>query len=199
MEITLNNPGIYNVDVAYLKHLHDDVDSEVYYAPDKYDTKPFLGIIVGIGNYTYFIPFSSSKVRHLKWKNVAPDHYLIYEIVNKNILSRNAVCKPHKGDLVLHILAALDIKKMIPVPNGLYNKVDFNSVSDRAYKSLLEKEYRFCLSIQDGIVERVRRMYTEQKSTGTVPRFYCNFSKLEKACDEYKEMQSESIQDDFDE
>lgn len=135
------------MDVAYLKHLHDDVDSEVYYPTDKYDTKHFLGILVGIENYTYFIPFSSSKVRHLKWKNVASDHYLIYEIVNKNILSRNAVCKPHKGDLVFHILAVLDIKKMIPVPNGLYNKIDFSSVSDSAYKSLREKEYRFCLSI----------------------------------------------------
>lgn len=119
MKIKINELGIYNINVNYLKYLHDNIDSEVYYAPDKYDKKPFLGIIIGIESYSYFLPFSSSKQRHLKWKNVAPEHFLIYEIVNKNTLAKKAVYKPYKDDLVLHILAALDIKKMIPVPDGL--------------------------------------------------------------------------------
>ncbi len=186
MDIRFEELGIYNIDVPYLKYLHDQIDSEVYYAPEKYDTKPFLGLVVGIGEYTYFIPFSSSKPRHLKWKNVALDHYLIYEIVDKNSLSAMAVCKPYDGDNVQHILAALDMKKMIPVPSGLYSKVEFNQISDAVYKTLLEKEYRFCVDIQDGIIERVTKIYKDQKLSGKVHKYYCNFAALEKACKEYK-------------
>lgn len=187
MDIVLNNLGIYNVDVDYLRYLHDNADNEVYYSPLDYNTKPFLGIIVGVGKYTYFIPFSSSKVRHLKWKNVSAEHYLIYEVVDQKVLSKEAICKPYSGNLVLHILAVLDIKKMIPVPDGLYKNVDFSAVENLSYKNLLVKEYKFCLRVQSGIVERVKKIYTEQKDTGIVHKFYCNFSKLEEACDTYNE------------
>ncbi len=185
MQAEFNKLGIYNIDVSYLKYLHDDIDSEVYYAPSRYETKPFLGIVVGIGSYTYFIPFSSSKPKHLKWRNVARDHYLIYEIIKKDAVSPRAVCKPIDGEMVRHIIAVLDIKKMIPVPTGCYSKVDFSKISNASYKAILEKEYRFCRHIQDGILKRVSRIYSEQKETGIVQNFYCNFVALEAACDEY--------------
>lgn len=186
MKAEFNELGIYNIYVPYLKHLHDDIDSEVYYAPSKYETKPFLGIVVGIGGYTYFIPFSSSKPKHLKWKNVAADHYLIYEIVKKGSLSPKAVCKPHNDEMVKHIIAVLDMKKMIPVPAGCYSKIDFSKVADTTYKTILEKEYRFCQGIQDGILQKVSQIYSEQKESGQIRKFYCNFTALEGACDKYK-------------
>lgn len=195
MNITFDKLGIYNVDVDYLKHLHDDIDSEVYYAAEKYGTKPFLGLIIGIGSYTYFIPFTSSKAKHLKWKNIAPDHYLIYEIVDPKTLSSKAICKPDKDGLVKHIIAALDIKKMVPVPMGLYERVDFSTIKDIAYRNILEKEYRFCQGIQDGIIERVNKMYSGQKSTGAVYKFHCNFTALEAACDNYAVNKSENKDD----
>lgn len=93
-------------------HLYDDIDSEVYYAPSKYEAKPFLGIVVGIGTYTY--------------------------------------------------------------------------VADTTYKIILEKEYRFCQGIQDGILQKVSQIYSEQKESGQIHRFYCDFTALEGACDKYK-------------
>lgn len=45
--------GFYTVDPDYLEYLNK-VDSEVYY-------NPFIGAIVGIENYNYFIPVSSAK------------------------------------------------------------------------------------------------------------------------------------------
>lgn len=185
MDIKFDNLAIYHVDVRYLKYLHDNIDSEVYYSEENYTTKPFLGLVIGIGTYTYFIPFSSSKSRHKKWKNVAPDHYLVYEIVEKGVLSSRAICKPYDDKHVIHIIAALDIKKMIPVPQGYFDKVDFRIISDEIYKAVLEKEYRFCQKIQDGIIERVKNIYEEQLQTGVVHKYFCNFSKLEKACDDY--------------
>ena len=176
--------GFYHVNTAYLKYLHDEIDTEVYYSEVKnYERKPFLGVIVNIEDYQYFIPLTSRKTKHLKWKNVGNTHYLIYETVDKKELRRGDIFKPvPDSDTVLKLLSALDIKKMIPVPADCYEKVDFNAETDLRYKALLEKEYFFCQSVQDGILEKALKIYHEQKESGVVHKMYCNFSKLEEAC-----------------
>ena len=85
----------------------------------------------------------------------------------------------------LKIFAALDLKKMIPVREAQYTRIDFSALHDRKYADLLEKEYRFCQKIQDGILTKVTQIYREQKETGKVHPMYCDFAKLEIACDEY--------------
>lgn len=186
MKIEYKDFGLYIIDVNYLKHLHDDIDEEVRFDANKaYDRKPFLGIIVVIDKYTYFIPLTSCKPKHAKWKNVDKTYYLIYEVIDKSNLRKFDVYKPYSDTQVLKIMAALDIKKMIPVPNGLYTRIDFSKVTDAKYRSLLLKEYRFCQKIQDGIIEKAKAIYENQKSTGKVFPLFCNFSKLEAACDSY--------------
>lgn len=56
-------------------------------------------------------------------------------------------------DNVKHILSVIDIKKMIPIVDGLYSRVninDDNSDTDeiRKYKDLLNKEYVFAKKTQ---------------------------------------------------
>ena len=87
--------------------------------------------------------------------------------------------------IALKIFAALDLKKMIPVPGGQYNSIDFSSLEDKKYADLLIKEYRFCKKIQSGILSKVTQIYREQKETGKVFPLYCNFTKLESACTQY--------------
>jgi len=54
--------GFYTVNPDYLEYLNQ-IDSEVYYNPSyRNSIKPFVGIIVGIENYNYFIPISSAKL-----------------------------------------------------------------------------------------------------------------------------------------
>lgn len=186
MKITFENLGLYNVDANYLRYLKN-IDSEVQFTEDKdYTQKPFLGIIVVIDSYSYFIPLTSGKPRHAKWKNVGPAHYLIYEQVKKTALRKKDIFKSISDTDALKIYAALEIKKMIPVKDGLFQKIVFSSLSDKKYADLLEKEYRFCQKVQDGILSKVRQIYTEQKETGKVYPMYCNFSRLETACDTYK-------------
>lgn len=186
MNIQYENFGFYVIDVEYLKFLHDNIDSEVRYDEFKsYDRKPFLGIVVIIDKYTYFIPLTSSKEKHSRWKNVDNTHYLVYEIIDNESKRRNDVVKFYSDKQVLKILSALEIKKMIPVPNGYYKRIDFSDIADEKYRSLLLKEYAFCKKIQDGILEKARKIYQEQKSTGKVYPYYCDFGKLEAACDDY--------------
>ncbi len=185
MDITIAKLGFYNVNADYLRYLKS-IDSEVQFTEEKdYTQKPFLGIIVVIGTYSYFIPLTSGKHRHTKWKNVGSAHYLIYEQVPKTELRRKDISKSISEGEALKIFAALEIKKMIPVKSGLYHRIDFGALSDRKYADLLEKEYRFCQKNQDGILSRVSQIYTEQKQTGKVYPMYCNFAKLEQDCDTY--------------
>lgn len=190
MNVSFENFGLYNVDTDYLRYLNG-VEPEVQFSDDKdYEQKPFLGIVLLIDDYSYFIPLTSGKRKHVKWKNVGPAHYLVYEQVEKSELRRNDIFKPISDSEALKIFAALDIKKMIPVKTGLYSRIDFSSLADRKYADLLEKEYRFCQKIQDGILAKTKQIYTEQKQSGVIHPIYCDFAKLESACDTY------SVRDD---
>lgn len=186
MNVKFKDFGLYNVDVEYLRYLNQ-VDSEVQFSEQKaYEQKPFLGIIVLIGTYTYFVPLTSGKQKHTKWKNVGQAHYLIYEQVDKQELCKKDIFKSISDTEVLKIFAALDLKKMIPVKEGCYSRINFALLEDRRYADLLEKEYRFCMKIQDGILTKANQIYTQQKETGIVYPLYCSFAKLEAACDAYR-------------
>lgn len=86
----------------------------------------------------------------------------------------------------MHILALLDIKKMIPVPDGEFERIEFNEIDDLRYKSLLQKEYAFCLKIKDKLFKKVNKIYRKQINEGKVKRAYCNFLKLEEAMLKWK-------------
>ena len=185
MNVSFEKFGFYNVDTDYLRFL-SDIESEVQFSEDKdYEQKPFLGIVILIDNHSYLIPLTSGKYKHSKWKNVGTAHYLIYEKVKKSELRKKDIFKSISDTEALKIFAVLDIKKMIPVKEGLYSRIDFASLSDQKYADLLEKEYRFCQKIQDGILSKVKQIYFEQKQTGVIHPIYCDFAKLEVACDTY--------------
>lgn len=92
---------------------------------------------------------------------------------------------------VRHLLSAIDLKKMIPIKDGVWQPVDLNknandSISAKKYKDLLNKEYAFCLKIIDDIVEKATRLYERQMQTGKVKNYCCDFAALEKVCDSWK-------------
>lgn len=56
-----------------------------------------------------------------------------------------------------HILSVMDIKKMIPIVDGVYRRVNINlddSDTDevKKYKDLLNKEYSFCLKVSNDVI-----------------------------------------------
>lgn len=185
MNVRFENLGLYNIDTDYLRYLNS-IEPEVQFTEEKdYAQKPFLGVIVTIDTYSYFIPLTSGKPKHAKWKNVGAAHYLVYEQVKKTELRKKDIYKSISETDALKIYAALDLKKMIPVRRELYTRIDFSALSDEKYADLLEKEYRFCQKQQDGILSKVTQIYTQQKESGKVFPMYCNFAKLEEACDKY--------------
>lgn len=60
--------------------------------------KPFAGIIIGMPECKYFIPLTSAKEKHAKWKNSCGEHFLIYEIIDKSVNISGDVYKEYSKD-----------------------------------------------------------------------------------------------------
>ncbi|EOA07520.1 Hypothetical protein MYEA_0800 [Mycoplasma yeatsii 13926] len=173
--------GLYVIDNKYLKFLYE-IDKEVYYNPYK-KAKPFVGIIIFLDNLNYFIPIISAKPKHSKLKTSSREHILITTTISDNNLS-NKVYKKHMNNYI-QILSLIDIKKMIPAPEGTYTKLNFNDF-DPTYKKLLLKEYEFCLKNKQKIYKTATNLYTKQKETGVVLKRHCNFTILENSMNNWK-------------
>ena len=183
------NLKFIHIDQAYLKFLHDAC-SEVYYKPSGYETKPYLGILIEQGGQKYVIPLSSAKEKHKAWRNVEADRFVIYENCARREVREKDIFTENTDGSVKHILSVIDLKKMIPIKDGLYSVVDLNpSDSDstelKKYKVLMNIEYAFCLKIMDSILRKASKLYDKQKETGKVIKFCADFSLLEKRCKEF--------------
>ncbi len=187
------NFGFYTIDAGYLEFLNRK-DSEVYYNSSYRNTlKPFIGIIIDMAECKYFIPLTSAKEKHKKWKNSCDEHFLIYEVIDKSINISGDVYKEYSKDKKMHVMSVLDIKKMIPVPNDAYERIVFDELGDERYQDLFEKEYAFCLTIKNKILTRAEKIYKHQKETQIVRRTYCDFSCCENAMREWLQSRTNEV------
>lgn len=187
----INSIQFITIDLQYLKALHTACP-EVYYRPYGYGNKPHIGILINEDNRSYVIPLSSAKEKHKTWKNTSQDYYLLYEYEEQNKLAQDDIWVQDNvyPNQVKHILSVLDIKKMIPIKNGVYTFVNINpdpsdTPDEIKYKDLLNKEYSFISKIINKVVDKANKIYSSQKTTGVIRRYGCNFSILEQACDNY--------------
>lgn len=178
-----------NINQDYLKYMNSFC-SEVYYKPTNYDNKPYLGILLNQNGIEYVIPLTSAKEKHKSWKNVESDRFLIFENSTKSAISQKAIFIENKDGIVKHILSAIDLKKMFPVKECVYSKVDLiinqnDSIETKNYKNLMNKEFSFCVGILDSILQKATKLYDKQMKTGKVIPFCCNFKLLEEKCKEW--------------
>lgn len=59
--------------------------------------------------------------------------------------------------------------------------MDFERIEDDEYVDLLKKEYLFCRSKKDLIIEKAEKLYNNQINKNSFVRFSCNFKRLEEA------------------
>ena len=184
-----NSLQFIHVDTVYIKALHN-VCSEVYYREHGYDNKPYIGILLNAAGYEYVIPLTSAKEKHKTWRDSDKNRYLLYEYASIDDLSVKDIWVPAEQGKVKHILAAIDIRKMIPVKKELYAVVNLNdtagdSLEMKKYKDLLNKEYALCLKIKNQLLRNCSILYNRQMQTRIVSKYCCNFRLLEHICDEY--------------
>lgn len=194
MSVEFENFGFYRVNINYVKYLHSK-DSQVFYEDDpNYIRKPYLGLIIKLGNYKYCIPLTSAKVRQLNWANASEHNYVIYEFVKFAEIHSNDVYKRlGNTDNYKKLLAVLEIRKMIPVDDNLCEYIDFTKETDKSYKDLLEKEYNFIKPLKDNILLKAEELYNKQISTDIIKLCYCSFKILEQAYIDYsKEIEEQA-------
>ena len=195
------------IDIKYLEYLHE-IEPEIYFDKNdpNYKLKPHLGILLNNDGREYVIPLTSGKDKHKDWADVTASWYRIYEVIditedpvksddviveikNQDILKK--IDKDKRKDYRQRVLSVLDLRKMFPVDESVYQKVKFDisssmSRSDNQRTFLMIKEYNFLTEIADEIEKNATKIYDKQISKNKVLKYHCDYRKLEKAFDEYK-------------
>ena len=196
------------IDIDYLEYLHE-IEPEIYFDKDdtNYKLKPHLGILLNNDGREYVIPLTSGKDKHKDWADVTASWYRIYEVIditkdpvkandviveirNQDILKK--IDKDKQKDYRQRILSVLDLRKMFPVDECVYKKVKFDISSgmprsDNQRTFLMIKEYNFLTEIADEIEKKATKIYDKQIIKNKVLKYHCDYRKLEKAFDKYRE------------
>ncbi len=153
---------IYRIREDYIRFLHS-IDNRVQL--NKGERRPYVGIVLTVGSYDYFVPLESPKPNHV------------------NIRSGGPVLKLDEGKLGI-----MGFNNMIPVKK--YQLVDFDILQepDVKYRELLFNQLNYCEKNKNLIFARADTTYRKAVK-GNSP-FYqkvcCNFKKLEDACNRFK-------------
>lgn len=130
--------------------------------PDNYGGKrPYVGIIIEIGEHKYLAPMTSYKPKQDKIKD---NNSTIYKIF----------------DSEANKLGMLHLNNMIPIVESEIFLVDF-SAQDHGYKSLLVKQMAYIKSHQDAIKARAEALYNlvVVSKNEFCCKLSCDFSALE--------------------
>ncbi len=158
----------YTVNKNYIKYL-SKFENHVSYNKDELGhSRPYLGIVLKIESYEYFVPLYSYKDHYKKYKN-NPSFFFIYDRKNNP-------------------LAIIKFSSMIPVPKHIkVTSLLEYSKSDKKYKDLISAEYRYINSNKEEIYKRANKMYiavTKHKKN-FFKTIACNFKLLEEKCINY--------------
>lgn len=160
----------YTVDKDYIKYL-SEFETHVSYNKEKIGhSRPYLGIVLEIENYEYFVPLYSYKEHYSKYKN-NPSFFFVYD---------------KKG----RTLAIIKFSAMIPVPiqSNITKMLEY-SKQDKKYQDLISAEYRYINANKEEIYKRANKMYiavTKHKNN-FFKSIACDFKLLEEKCLEYND------------
>ena len=164
----MSNLNFYIVDFAYVDYLKNAEEakrgfsrvSNMNYGNNR-KRKFLCGIVLQVNNMNYYVPVTS-------YKEQKPDNFLI---------------KADNGQIV----SSLRFNYMFPIPTDAISIRSIKGEPDRAYRSLLSQELRYCIKNQDKIQQLAERTYKRVllgKNKGLIANS-CDFSLLEQKCSEW--------------
>lgn len=153
---------LYHIREGYVEFLHK-ADNRVQF--NKGQRRPYVGIVLSVEGFDYFVPLESPKPNHADIKSGGP------------------VLKLDEGKLGI-----MGFNNMIPVRKYQLLDFDIMSVPDEKYRTLLLKQLSFCQKNSKRIQDKAEKTY--RKATSGKNVFYekvcCDFKHLESICDKYK-------------
>ena len=164
----------YTVDRNYIRYL-SEFESHISYNKDEIGhSRPYLGIVLRIEKYEYFVPLYSYKEHYEKYKN-NPSFFFVYDRKNKP-------------------LAIIKFSAMIPVPDNInVTSILEYDKQDKKYRDLISAEYRYINSNKREIYIRANKMYiavTKHKNN-FLKTIACNFRLLEEKSIDNKKKSNE--------
>lgn len=152
---------IYRVSEKYIGFLHS-VDYRVQF--NKGQRRPYVGVVLEVNGYKYFVPMESPKENH------------------QNIKNSVHIMKLKDGEYGI-----LGFNNMIPVRDDCLIEFDIAKETDEKYRELLKNQLRFCNDNKERIYKRAAKTYDEVtvKQAPFYLKVCCDFKKLEKACKKY--------------
>lgn len=164
--------------IDYLRTYFPEVYSNKINA--RIHTRKYLGVVIEIGNFNYYVPMSSPK---------PTDYQLAGEqkVIKKSIVPIiRIVVKNNNGEKELK--GTLRISHMIPVPDSELELYDLENEKDSTYKELVQNEMIFIRKNQEKIVGNANLLY-KQKVEGNTSVGYVrsalDFKELEELCDKF--------------
>lgn len=136
---------IYSVSDRYIEYLRKN-NSSVYSnkVGNRNHTRKYVGVVIEISGYKYYIPMSSPKETDYQVAGVD-------KVIKKSIVPIiRMVVKNSKGEKELK--GTLRISHMIPVPEYELELYDLDNEKDSAYKDLVHNEIIFIRKNRDKII-----------------------------------------------
>ena len=148
--------------IQYLKQYSKDVKE------NKNSSRPYVGVILKVGNQHYFAPLASPKPKH------------------KTMDDKLDFIKIKKGEL-----GAINLNNMIPIPIFLTKEIDLLKY-DKKYQTLLKDQINWINRNDKKLLKNSLKLYTLiTKKKNTIFHKRCNNFKLleEKSLDYQKKLQ----------
>lgn len=157
----MENLRLYRIDDKYIRYLKGS-DSRVQNNKNK--RRPYVGIVLIVSNYHYFVPMESPKPNH------------------KNIKAGTHIMKLDNGNLGL-----LGFNNMIPVHDSALITFDINNEKDEKYAELLRRQISYINRRKADILDSASKTYFKatQGNNKFLSEICCDFKKLENACKHY--------------
>lgn len=146
-------------------------------------TRKYLGVVLEINLYKYYIPLSSPKQKH--------DYIVVNgeKVIRKDSLIVKRIVS-YKGEIA-ELKATLQIGTMIPVPDAVIELYDVDNESDQAYRDLVNEEIMYIRKNEKAIAKSAEVLYSKRKAgeKNKVVQNCLDFQALEKECDRWIEKQ----------
>lgn len=173
---------IYSISDDYINYLRREYPNVYSNKVDtRVHTRKYIGIVLKIGKYNYYIPMSSPK----------PSDYQVAgsgKVIKKSIIPiMRIVIKNSRGEKELK--GTIRISHMIPAPDSELELYDIKKETDILYKDLINNEMIYIRKHQDKIRLNAEIMYKQKKAqdqSAKYVQFALEFEELEKLCDKYQ-------------
>lgn len=152
---------LYRVSDRYIRFLKAR-DSRVQ--DNKNRRRPYVGVVLSVGGFRYFVPMESPKPSHAKLK------------------SGRHLLKIDEGRLGL-----LGFNNMIPVHDSALISFDVGQEPDTKYAELLRRQISYINRNKASVMDHAAKTYdgVVRKKNAFLLKICCDFKALEEACGQY--------------